>query len=256
MRANNTLSIIHTFFSYPGKKLTWLIIFLLSLVYLFFRADKDQRRAMIFAFLAFFLFFNDFTFKLFTKIGENLTFYRHLWIIPYMTIVGLAVFDLAKRLPNMILKVLLIAAVCLLPILTEGINPFLTNSFNTILNPLIVSRDTEQLGEELTQLQKETEKTLFVVAPDELNPELLMFNGNISFNASSIIDSSKTSGQSALTSETPDVDYILSLCCAKGMDYVIVSRTENTEAVFREKGFEPVFRSDSYLLSPACPGGN
>lgn len=47
----------------------------------------------------------------------------------------------------------------------------------------------------------------------------------------------------------------MSTCCAKGMDYVIVARKENTEATFSKEGYDAAVRTDGFLLY-RCQGYN
>ncbi len=84
--------------TYFGNSM-WLLLFLLSFFYIFLNLTMRSKRAVVGAVIAFFLFFNNITFAMFTEKGEGAVYYRHLWIVPVMIVIGIAVVTFFKGLP-------------------------------------------------------------------------------------------------------------------------------------------------------------
>ena len=82
------------------SSIPWLILFILSTVYLFIRMNTARKRGMLASIIVFFLFINAFVISAFTHLGENSSFYRHLWAIPSVAIIGIVVVDLIRIIPK------------------------------------------------------------------------------------------------------------------------------------------------------------
>lgn len=226
----------------------WLWIFICSIVYLFFRVDTAGKRAFVAILVVFIFFVNSYIIEKFTALGENATFYRHLWAIPSIVIIGIAIVDLIKNLPRWYLRIPAIA------VLMIGLW-FVNNNEYIRLRDLPVSTDGRMVSqnivdlvEEFEKYKKETDKNTIFVVSDNQATELALLSGFLNVSSSSIIDNSLHDGKTELMSDTPNVSYIMSSCCSKGMDFVIISRQKNTEEAFRSKGHEPTLVTDSYIL--------
>lgn len=226
----------------------WLWISIGSLVYLFFRMNTARKRAFLAALAFFFLFVNSFVIEKFTALGENGTFYRHLWAIPTIVIVGIAVVDVAKIVPRWYFRILIIA--------TFIVGIWYVNSQEYIrlrglplsADGKMVSEDVIQLSEEFEEIKKKEGKdTIFVVCGNQAT-ELALYSGYLDVTGPSILNNSEHNGEVELTGETPDVEYIMSVCCSNGLDYVIVSRNEGAENTFASHGYDPCFISNTYLV--------
>ena len=238
----------------------WLGIFIAATIYLLFRMNTPRKRALLAALVFFFLFVNKFVIKQFTALGENGTFYRHLWAIPSMVVVGIAMVDLIRILPRWFLKIPAIVGLSLLLWFVYNNEYVRCREQGLSVNAGMVSDDVVELGDGLEELRKQTDKeTLFIVCPrgyernyGNLCTELSLINGNLKVTDSSVLNDSKHNGESELTGDLPDVSYILSTCCSKGMDYVIILRNEGVEGEFRERGHNPSLVLSSYFVYKCC----
>ena len=238
-----TKDVIFAFFANP----VWLVLFLLSVIYLFFRMNHTHKKALVAVAIAFFLVINDFVFRMFISQGEEATFYRHLWVIPYMTVIGIAVIDLVKRLPKLAYKIIFVAVFCIGTALIETVNPF-GYLWRTPMDRQMVSSDVLKMNQVLEEKQKESDKQLFVVGPDEVVIPLWLYNGRIGTMESIWAPAEKELWQQLLSEESLDIDRIFETGKGYGRDYVIVKKGKKTEKRFRKKGYEPVCVSDDYIM--------
>lgn len=239
---------------YFSSKL-WLGLFIIAVIYLFFRLKASQRRAMLCALVAFLIIINAFVIRIFTSLGENSTFYRLLWAIPSAVIIGISIVDLVTVLPGWLLKSL--------PIAAFAIFLFFANQEEIRCKGLYFSRNAEMvtgdvisLADVFDKLRKETERNnLFIVCPSgygmqygDLDSELALYSGFLEVFSSNILTDDEHIGEEQLTGGCPDVQYIMTTCCSKGIDYVIVSNKENTGMAFRKAGYSPVMTTGAYDL--------
>ena len=135
----------------------WLGAFIVSVIYLFFRLNNAGKRALFAAVVAFFLVVNVFVIRLFTALNENDTFYRNLWAIPSVTIIGIAMVDLVRMMPRWFLKIPAIVAI--------AIFLYFSNQEYIRCRDQIFSADAKMvpndiilLGQKLEELREESEK--------------------------------------------------------------------------------------------------
>lgn len=236
---NRVSGMIVTFFNRPA----WLIVFLLSLIWFFFQTNKARKRAIIVALIAAVLYVNDYVYAVFTALGENAAFYRHLWIVPYMTLVAMAIIDVARHMPGVLMKIFFLADLVFVLFFVESTNP-LVYYWNIPLNPGLVSEDTIQLGDALTDMAKTAEKKLYVAAPPELVDPLRLYIGNVEVCDASSLDGEGIEGSADQAPSESGTGGVLSAACGSGIDYVVVSR----EGALSEGGREPFLETDSYLM--------
>ena len=125
----------------------------------------------------------------------------------------------------------------------------------------MVQRDVITLADEFEKIKEESGKnTLFVVCPSgysipygNMVLELTLYSRLLEISSSSTLNNEEHNGDAELMGENPDIPYIMSTCCAKGMDYVIVSRNQSMENAFTENGYKPAITSNSFLVY-ACYG--
>ena len=146
--ASNVLDVIGKYFSNTA----YLVLFCASVLYPFFTGTKGRKRGFIAAVVVFILLINDFVYKKFINYDGGITYYRHLWVIPYVTIIALAITDLCKRLPRLIYRGAIVIAACIIVFTSETVNPFLYY-WNIPLNPKLVSEDIIKLGDKLEQIR-------------------------------------------------------------------------------------------------------
>lgn len=234
----------------------WLVAFVISTVYLFIRLNTTRKWALFIAVVVFFLVINAFVIRIFTKLNQNSTFYRHLWAIPSIAIVSIAIIDLIRLLPKWFLKV---SAIVAFAIILWFINDqeyirCRTQFFST--DAKLVPGDVIELGDKLEELRNETGKgTQFVVCPiayqrsyGTMCTELSLYSGHLNVSDSSILNDTNHNGEEELTGGNPDIDYIMSTACQKGMDYVVVGRRGNSEELFLGQGYEPLLITDEFIL--------
>ena len=234
-----------------GNRL-WLSLFLAALLYAFLRGSKAQKIAMVTAIAVFFIFINNHVLSLFRMIGKDDVYYRNLWIIPIMTVIWLAFVDLFRRWRYVVPRVLMVAGALAALYFAESPPPLLSLAASP-LDTLLVSEDVAQLSQALDSLQQRTDKRLVVLCPDGLTDPLTLYNGKTHFARAFLVTKEEQSGDEVLAEKKPDVDHILSRCCANGVDYVIVPRQKRSVATFRAAGHKPVFKSDGYAIY-ACEG--
>ena len=234
----------------------WLVVFIISTVYLFIRMNTVWKRAMLVAIIVFFLFVNSFVISLFTRLGQNATYYRHLWAIPTIALVGIAIVDLIGILPKWYLRIPAIIALALGLWFINEQEYIRCRAQIFSIEGTLVTNDVMELGNKLEDLRKESGKnTLFVVCPigyerlhGNMVTDLELYNGSIKVSDSSILNDDSHNGEAELTGEKPDVDYIMSTCCSKGIDFVVVSRNEKSENSFFKHNYFPSFSTDTYLV--------
>lgn len=233
----------------------WLGAFVVSIVYLFFRVNAAGKKAILGAIVAFLLVINALVIEKFTELGENATFYRHLWAIPSVLIIGIAIVDLIKKLPRWFLKIPAIAAVA---VFLWFANQEYIRCREQIVSTdgEMVQKDVVQLGDEFEKLQKKTGKNiLFISCPSgysvpygDMTSELNLYSGILDISSSSILNNEEHNGDVELMGENPDVPYIMATCCSKGIDYVVVARNDEAKNRFSEYGYEPAITSNSFLV--------
>lgn len=235
----------------------WLGAFIVSVIYLFFRANSAKKRAIIAASCGFFLIINAFVIRIFSSLGENATFYRHLWAIPTAAIIGIAIVDLIRIIPKWFLKIPAIAAFAVFLWFANQEYIRCRDQFFS-RNAKMVHEDVIPLAEKLEQIRIDTGKNvLYVVCPmgysrpyGDMPTELNLYSGFLIISNSSILNDSEHNGEAQLMLENPDVPYIMSICCSKGIDYVIVSNNESAKNAFEQVGYDAVTSTDVFLVYP------
>lgn len=178
----------------------WLYIFIAAVIYLFFRLKAAYKRALFAAVVGFFLIVNAFVIIQLSELGENATFYRNLWAIPVMTIIGIAIVDIVRIIPKWYLKIPVIAAF--------AIGLWFVNQHEYIRcrdqyyssDAKMVSEDVINLAKALDKLQKEEGKeTLFVVCPGNTVSELYLYSGFLKVSNSSVLSDVSHDGEYELT---------------------------------------------------------
>lgn len=237
---------------YFSSKL-WLGLFVTSIVYLFFRVQAKQKRAFLLTVVAFFIVINAVVIKLFTKLDENSTFYRHLWAVPTAVIIGIAVVDLIKTLPRWYIKIPVVFAF--------AIFLWFANKEYIRCRNQVFSTDAKMVPEEVIELEEGFEtlrdlsgkRTLFVVCPviyersyGNMPVELNLYTGFLRVLDSSFLSDYNHNGEAELTGEKPDVKHIMSTSCSNGIDYVIVSKIAEQE--FYTNGYEPALICEDFVV--------
>ena len=234
----------------------WLIIFLASTLYLFLRMNTAMKRAVLAALVAFFLLINSLVIKLFTELNQNSTFYRNLWAIPLIILIGIAAIDVIRIIPRWYLKLPIIGLFAVVLWFVNGQEYIRCRAQVFSADGILVQEDVIDLGNMLDNLRKkESKNTLFVMCPTgyerpygNLLKELNLYSGIVNISGSSVLNDFEHNGEQELMSGNPDVDYIMSKCCSNGIDYVIVKRLEENEEAFRQKGYAPVLVTAEYML--------
>ena len=248
---SNLPDLIKRFFS----STLWFSIFAVSVAYLFFRTDSDHRRAIFAVVIVFLAVINESVIRLFTAIGENSHFYRHLWAIPSATIIGIAMVDFVRILPRRFLKFFAISAFV---IFIWFANQEYIRCRDQIIsiNAKIVPESVVELSDRFQEIRNENEKDpLYVVCPiayersyGNMCTELGLYSGILNISNSSILNDAEHHGETELTGEAPDVPYIMKVCCEKGFDYIIVERNDSVERSFSVYGYAPQKTTADYLI--------
>lgn len=233
---------INRFFSNP----VWMGLFVTSVAYWFITIDKSQKITLAVVILSFFLFMNNHVMRIVEDgFNEKAVFYRHLWIIPYITVIWLSFLHMFKRWRNVALRVLIVAAGCAFFLLVDP-NPPLKTYLMQPTNPRLLSDDVLRLSDELDRLQEKQGKQLMVLCPKELCNPLPLYNGTMYFFSDDMVGKADQTGNEVLYSRNPDVPYIMSTCCENGIDFAIIPRVEGGRDCFEANGYKPVCESDSY----------
>lgn len=234
----------------------WLIMYVISIIYLFFRLNTTGKRVLLAAVVSFFLVINAFVIRVFTNLGENSVFYRHLWAIPSFVIIGIAFVDLIRIIPKWYLRIPVVAAIAIFLWFVNQQEYIRCRDQVFSADAKMVPEDVIELGNELGRLRNEENKNvLFVVCPvayersyGNMPTELSLYGGCLKVVDSSILTDTDHNGEMELMGENPDIDFIMSTCCSRGMDYVIVSRQNNTENNYRYSGYEPIVSTEGFFL--------
>ncbi len=237
----------------------WLVVYIFSIVYLFIRLNMAKKRAMLIAAIVFFLFINAFVIKIFTKLDQNSTYYRHLWAIPSIVIVGIGVVDLVRIVPKWYLRIPMIIGLAIGLWFINGQEYIRCRIQIFSTDTKLVPEDVIELGDKLEELRQESGKNiLFVVCPygyerpyGNMVTELELYSGCIRVDDSSLLNGAEHNGEEELTGDNPDVEYIMSVCCENGIDYVIVTKAAETK--FDIFGYEPCLQTENYLMY-GCSG--
>lgn len=81
----------------------WLVLTVVSLVYIVARSDKETRKKMLLITLFFVLvILNEFSYHVLTKIFDTASYYRFLWVIPYGMIVAYAFMRILLDMQNVV----------------------------------------------------------------------------------------------------------------------------------------------------------
>lgn len=79
----------------------WLVLFVMSLIYLMYRADKDGRKKFILCFLLTILtILNEVSYHVLTNFFDQASYYRFLWVVPYGMVVAYALMRCLSDLTN------------------------------------------------------------------------------------------------------------------------------------------------------------
>lgn len=233
----------------------WMALFIASTVYLFFRLKTFHKRAAAAALIAFCLVVNSFVIRIFTMLDENSTYYRNLWAIPSMLLIGIAVIDGFMRLPRWYYKTLAVVAFSAV-IYFVNQEPIRCRALVFTEDGKMVTADSAEIAEKLEAAYRQARKrALFVLCPPNrgmtygaLSTELSLYGGEWIVYGPETLTDSEHDGVDEISREHQDARFIMEGCCAKGMDYVVVPIHELTESSFREIGCEPVLKTTSYLL--------
>jgi len=254
----NVDNCINMFLRLMGSRI-WTVLFLVACVYLFFRANRAYKRAMIAAAIAFVVGINDFVLRFYYTHDEGSVYYRLLWVIPYMIVIGWAFVDVVRRLPWLLLRLLVVAGFIALLLFSETETP----RWRYLLfdaNATLLQEDVFELTDALKALEASSDKTLFVGCPNvygyeqrTLFKELSMYYGGVQLVDSSTFSANGIDGELVLLAQAPEVSYIMSTACEKGLDYVIVYRWDGSEEAFMGQGYQPAGRTGHYLIY-ACSG--
>ena len=239
----------------------WFYIFISAVVYLFFRMNGTRKIALLAGIAAFFLIINAFVIKIFTSLGENSTFYRHLWAVPSIVIIGIAFVDLIRVFPKWSLRAFVIVAISLVLYFVNNQEIIRCRGLYYSPDAKMVSDDIIDLDNGFKKIYKNADKQrLFVVCPSgygiqygDFDAEIELYIGFLNVNDSSFLTNEVHNGEEELTGQNPDVAYIMATCCENGIDYIIVSRNENARQIYGESGYDPILVSDNYLVY-ACSG--
>lgn len=92
----------------------WLVLTVLSIVYIFYASSRDARKKMVgCAVLAFAILLNDLSYRVLTKIFDAASYYRFLWCLPYVMIVTYAILlcvrQLKEKRDNVVLAIFVVS---------------------------------------------------------------------------------------------------------------------------------------------------
>ncbi len=239
----HTTEMISVYFSNP----IWLILFFIALLYLVFRISNMHKKVLLVVAFAFFLVINDFVFSLFISLDEGATYYRNLWVIPYMAVIGIAVIDVIYRIPKLAYRLLFVVVFCIGTAMIESINPF-CYLWKTPMDRQMVSSDVLKMNQQLEEFQKKGEDSLFVAGPDEILIPLWLYNGKIKTVHSIYAPNEELIWKQLLSEEDLNIERIMEIGKEYGRNYVIVPKGKKTEKRFKKKGYKPVCVTDNYLM--------
>lgn len=232
----------------------WLITFAVCIIYLFCVSEKWQKAVIITIVIAFFCFINDFVRILFRdKFGEGSVFYRHLWMIPIATVIGIAFIDCFVRFKKPIFRILLIGLGSFIVFWAAGDMPPIKYTLAVPANEYLVSDDEIFLGEEIERLQTERNKHLYILCQAEVKFGLELYTRAADFTLSFTMNDANADGDALLREKNPDIQYIMSQCCENGIDYIITLRSEDRERQYSDLGYSPEYTTDRFAMY-ACSG--
>lgn len=132
----------------------WLVLSILSLVYIFYVASKDSRKKIAgCVVLSVIVLLNDFSYSILTKLFDSASYYRFLWCFPYVMIVAMAMLLCLRRLKGRkepVVALVFILAITGVMVFTQG-NMVSRLRINMPQNKYEVERDIIELREILVQ---------------------------------------------------------------------------------------------------------
>ncbi len=246
----NTTKTFDMIIRYLNYNWVWLALFVLSSIYLFVVANKRQKWALVAILMSLCLFINDFVLNFVENVaGERQRYYRYLWVIPFMFFIVTAIVDVYRRWKHIVPRALIIA-------ISLGLFIYLYQdrgwfdalpdyNINVLPDGIVAISDKLEASAE--------EKSVFVVVPKDLLYAFDMYNGKIyCFTDSSIIKDDEM-GRKNLSSSEPDVEGIMSVCCDKGMDYIVIRLNDTCRLAYEEKGYRIIYENSGLGLL-ACRG--
>lgn len=157
---------------------TWFLYFFLAAVlYLLWREEKKTRKNLLIVLIgAVLLIFNNVSMKLVSYVVGDETYYRFLWMVPMVPIMGYVLVDLLIRQKKKIGKVLVIAAAALLVVL-GGESCLKTNELEMVRTVHYVDPEIQVMGH-LIEQDKDRMRPL-VAAPASISIPIRLYNSNI-----------------------------------------------------------------------------
>lgn len=240
----NTYSTFDMIYRYVGGWI-WLSLFIIAVLYFFIVAKKQTKLAMLATLISLGLFINDLVLNFVENtMKEHQRYYRYLWIVPFILIIVTFFVEIYSKLKYIVLRIILIAGGVGLWIIL-----YRSSGWIGILpdyNIKIASDGIIAISDQLDELRGD--KDIFVACPYDVSDYLQMYNGRIYCTSDNKIVSDDESGQYNLSSENPDVDRLMSACCAKGMDYLVVKYNGDSRENYEEKGHYPIMEEDGLGL--------
>ena len=174
----NVDNVISTFYEYVGSKF-WILLLVISIVYIFIQKDKKIRKVILFVMVASILcIYNDVMRTIIGKVVGTATYYRFFWLVPVTMICAYALVLFLSQNYNIIYKLLVCAGIAI-GLIMSG-DSFWSSYTNQIPeNKYLMSNDVWEISE-LIQKDK-TEKV-----PTIAMPEQLMLN-YISYDADAVM---------------------------------------------------------------------
>lgn len=110
----NTVTIFSILQDYTGN--TWFLFFFLAAAgYMLWRESRENRKKIIIVMVAaVVLIFNDLSLKLVSKVVGSETYYRFLWMVPMVPLIGYVIVDLFVRQKKAVCRGLVIAMAAIL----------------------------------------------------------------------------------------------------------------------------------------------
>ena len=240
----NTHNTFDMIYRYVGNWI-WLSLFIISVLYFFIVAKKQTKLAMLATLVSLSLFINDIVLNFVENtMEEHQRYYRYLWVIPFVFIIVTFFVEIYSRYNHIILRILLIVG-------GGGLFFFLysNNEWRGILpdyNIRIASDGVIAISDQIDELRGD--KDIFVACPEDVAYYLQMYNGKLYCTAEYKIMKNDESGRNTLSSEDPDVDNVMSKCCFKGMDYLVVKYNGDSKKNYEEMGYYPIVEEDGLGL--------
>lgn len=96
-----------------GENYYYLAVPIALIVFLYRLDSKNRKKGILMVFLFLFCIYNPVSFKIAEKLGEGMTYYRFLWIVPTWISLGYLIHEVLKYIKNIMYRYIAVFIICI-----------------------------------------------------------------------------------------------------------------------------------------------